>query len=68
MEIESVNLMTGKTKSQDERNDIRANRELEAKDRLVLNNQDRDVFLCALNNPPAPSESLRHAAKKYAMK
>lgn len=60
--------MARKTYSQDERNDIRANRVLEAKDRLILNNRDRKVFLSALASPPAPSESLRHAAKKYAIK
>lgn len=37
-------------------------------ERVVLNNQARDVFLNALTNPPAPNENLRRAAAKYTMK
>jgi uncharacterized protein (DUF1778 family) len=46
----------------------RAIQTIEAHDRVVLNNQARQVFLNALANPPAPSEALRRAAEKYAMK
>jgi len=34
--------------------------------RLVLSDQDRDVFLAALDNPPEPNEALRRAARRYA--
>ena len=46
----------------------RAIQTIEAYDRVILNNQSRQVFLDALANPPAPSEALRRAAEKYAMK
>ena len=39
---------------------------IENHERIVLNNQDRDVFLAALSNPPAPAESLKRAANKYS--
>lgn len=32
---------------------------------LVLSDKDRDAFLKALDNPPAPSENLRRAAMRY---
>jgi len=91
--------MASKTKSRDERIDVRVNTEskslfvraaelsgqnlstfiieavherairtIEEHDRVILNNQARDIFLNALTNPPAPSDALRRAAKKYAMK
>ena len=34
---------------------------------LRLSNRDRDAFLAALENPPAPSARLRKAAKLHAM-
>lgn len=36
------------------------------RDRLVLSNRDRDKFLAALTNLPAPSEALRRAARENA--
>jgi len=46
----------------------RAIQTIEAHDQVVLNNQSRQVFLDALAKPPAPTEALRRAADKYAMK
>lgn len=46
----------------------RAVRVLAEHDRLVLNNEARDVFMNALSNPPAPNAPLRAAAEKYAIK
>lgn len=46
----------------------RALRVLAEHDRVLLNDQARDVFLKALANPPAPNEALRRAAAKYAVK
>ncbi len=43
-------------------------RVLEEYDRVRLNNQARDTFLSALANPPAPSDALRRAVEKYAVK
>lgn len=37
-------------------------------ERLVLNNEARDVFLSALSHPPAPNASLRAAVEKFAVK
>lgn len=37
-------------------------------DRIVLNNQARDVVMEALANPPAPGAALRRAADKHAIK
>lgn len=33
--------------------------------RIRLAEQDRDVFLAALSNPPAPNDALKAAAKRY---
>lgn len=33
---------------------------------LRLSNRDRDRFLAALDNPPAPNERLRKAAQRHA--
>ena len=33
---------------------------------LQLSRKDRDVFVDALLNPPAPNETLRQAANRYA--
>ncbi len=44
----------------------RALRLIDEHERLVLNNEARDVFLNALSSPPAPNASLRSAAEKYA--
>jgi uncharacterized protein (DUF1778 family) len=38
---------------------------LESDQILVLANRDRDEFLAALDNPPAPSEKLLRAAAAY---
>lgn len=46
----------------------RAIRLIDEHDRLVLNDEARDVFMNALTNPPAPNAALRAAAKKYAVK
>lgn len=46
----------------------RAIRLIEEHERLVLNNEARDVFMDALTNPPAPNAALRAAAEKYAVK
>lgn len=46
----------------------RAARLIAEHERLLLNNQARDVFMNALTNPPAPSDALRRAAQKYALK
>ena len=32
---------------------------------LVLSDADRDAFLAALDNPPAPNAKLRRAARRY---
>lgn len=46
----------------------RAIRLIEEHERLVLNNESRNVFMSALANPPAPNAALRSAAEKYAVK
>lgn len=46
----------------------RAIRLIDEHERLVLNNEARDVFLSALSHPPVPNASLRTAAEKYAVK
>jgi uncharacterized protein (DUF1778 family) len=46
----------------------RAIRIIDEHERLVLNNEARDVFMNALTNPPAPNAALRAAAEKYAVK
>ena len=46
----------------------RAIRIINEHDRLVLNNEARDVFMNALANPPAPNAALRSAAEKYVVK
>ena len=33
--------------------------------RLVLDAKEREVFITALLNPPAPNENLRKAAERY---
>ncbi|MBI1369587.1 MAG: DUF1778 domain-containing protein [Planctomycetes bacterium] len=35
---------------------------------LRLSDRDRDAFLAALDNPPAPNAKLCRAAKRYAAK
>jgi len=44
-----------------------AGRVVEESTVLRLSNRDRDAFLAALENPPAPSARLRKAAKLHAM-
>lgn len=34
--------------------------------RLQLSDRDRDAFLAALDQPPAPGEKLRSAARRHA--
>jgi len=34
---------------------------------LTLSDRDRNAFLAALDNPPAPNENLRRAAKRYKL-
>jgi uncharacterized protein (DUF1778 family) len=34
-------------------------------DRLVLSDRDRDTFVALLDNPPAPTEALRRAARRH---
>ena len=46
----------------------RAIRILAEHERLVLNNEARDQFMQALDNPPSPNATLRAAAKKYTAK
>ncbi len=46
----------------------RAIRLIDEHERLVLNNEARDVFMNALSNPPAPNAPLRAAAERYALK
>ena len=46
----------------------RAIRLIDEHERLVLNNDARDVFMDAIAKPPAPNAALRRAAKKYALK
>jgi uncharacterized protein (DUF1778 family) len=46
----------------------RAMRLINEHDRLVLNNEARDVFMGALLNPPAPSTALRKAADQFLKK
>jgi uncharacterized protein (DUF1778 family) len=43
----------------------RAQQAIEAHERTVLTREDRDVFLSALDNPPAPTETLRNAFKLH---
>ncbi len=43
-------------------------RVLDEHDKVLLNNQARDIFLDALADPPAPGDTLRRAAEKYAVK
>jgi len=43
----------------------RARKVLRDEQVIVLNDQDRDAFLAALNNPPPPSEKLVCAARRW---
>lgn len=43
----------------------RALRLIEQQDRVVVNNEARDLLMNALANPPEPTETLRKAADKY---
>ena len=42
-----------------------ANEVVQANETIKLSNQDRDLFLTALDHPPQPSGALRRAMKKY---
>jgi uncharacterized protein (DUF1778 family) len=44
----------------------RAVKLIEQHERIVLNNDARDVFLNALAHPPQPSDNLRRAVEKYS--
>jgi len=46
----------------------RAQKLIEQNERLVLNNEARDMLMDMLANPPEPIESLRRAAEKYTAK
>ena len=43
----------------------RAIRLINEHERLLLNNEARDVFMDALSNPPAPNAALQRAAEKH---
>lgn len=43
----------------------RAMKLIDQNERVVLNNEARDVLLDALANPPAPPARLRRAARKH---
>ena len=34
-------------------------------DRMVLSNQDRDIYLAALEHPPEPNEALKLAVREH---
>jgi len=40
-------------------------RAIQEQEMMQLTGRDREVFLEALQNPPAPSEKLQQAAKRY---
>lgn len=42
-----------------------AQRAIEDHERLHLSDQDRKVFLAALDNPPEPNQALRRAAQRH---
>ena len=42
-----------------------AHRAIREHERMELGSQDREVFIDALLNPPAPNERLRKAAEQY---
>jgi len=42
-----------------------AGKVIAAHERTVLSDRDRDLFLEALDNPPAPNRALQNAARKY---
>ena len=44
----------------------RAVKLIEQHERMVLNNEARDVFLKTLAHPPGPAANLRRAAEKYS--
>lgn len=42
-----------------------ANEAIQANETMKLSNRDRDLFLQALDKPPAPTPKLKKAMKKY---
>ena len=44
----------------------RAVKLIEQHERMVLNNEARDVFLKTLTHPPGPADNLRRVAEKYS--
>ena len=42
-----------------------ANEAIQASEAMKLSNRDRDLFLQALDQPPAPTARLKKAMKKY---
>jgi uncharacterized protein (DUF1778 family) len=42
-----------------------ANEAVQASETMKLSNRDRDLFLHALDHPPAPNPKLKKAMKKY---
>ena len=46
----------------------RAAKLIEQQERIILNNQARDLLLKALANPPQPAAALQQAAEKYSIR
>jgi len=46
----------------------KAKQVMEDQEMLRLSNQDRDIFLKAIDNPPKPNTALKRAAKNYTEK
>ena len=42
-----------------------ASKVVEAHQKTVLSDRDRDAFMKLLDNPPGPNNALRNAAKQY---
>jgi uncharacterized protein (DUF1778 family) len=45
-----------------------AKQEIEASERLVLSDRDRDLFMSMMENPPELKGNLKTAIKKYRAK
>jgi uncharacterized protein (DUF1778 family) len=45
-----------------------AKRVIQEHESLILNAHDREIFVNALLNPPAPNEKLRRAVRRYQRK
>lgn len=44
---------------------LRAKKVMEEHQNITLSNEDRDLFLTALENPPKPVKKLKEAMRKY---